>query len=68
MLLVIGNYNTHLGQSDVQYTYHQNTNKNGQLLNLANECTTNTKFKREKENFGRISLICQEGNHKLIIY
>ena len=51
LLLVIGDCNAHLGPTDVQYTYHKDTNSNGQLLlDLAIECNmviTNTKFQKK---------------------
>ena len=32
VLLVLGDFNAHLGTDDVKYSYHKKTNKNGQLL------------------------------------
>ena len=51
LLLVIGDYNAHLGPTDVHYTYHNETNSNGRmLLDLATECNmeiTNTRFQKK---------------------
>ena len=35
----MGDFNAHIGSSYAGYTYHENTNNNGQLLiDLASEC------------------------------
>ena len=50
LLLVVGDCNAHLGTSDVPYSYHMETNSNGQLLlDLSIECNmviTNTTFQK----------------------
>ena len=51
--MVIGDFNAHLGEDVAKYTYHKNTNSNGQLMNdlnnEANLMTTNTYFQKKKE-------------------
>ena len=32
MILVVGDYNAHLGSDDALYSFHKETNKNGELL------------------------------------
>ena len=50
VLIVVGDFNAHLGKNEAKYTYHNNTNSNGQfLLDLACECNlliTNTTFQK----------------------
>ena len=50
VLIIVGDFNAHLGSDDARYTYHTKTNKNGQLLlYLAAECNliiTNTTFQK----------------------
>jgi len=52
LLIIMGDFNAHIGKDDARFTYHQKTNKNGQLLlDLAMECNltiTNTKFQKKK--------------------
>ena len=51
LLLVLGDFNAHIGKEDANFTYHEKTNSNGQLLlDLALECKmqiTNTKFQKK---------------------
>ena len=53
VLLVIGDFNAHLGEDKVKCSYHKNTNSNGELLNdlssEANLLITNTHFQKKKE-------------------
>ena len=50
ILLVIGDFNAHIGVEDAKYTYHNNTNTNGKfLLDLVAEnnlVITNTTFQK----------------------
>ena len=51
LLLVLGDFNAHIGKVDGNFTYHEKTNNNGQLfLDLALQCKmqiTNTKFQKK---------------------
>ena len=53
VILVMGDFNAHLGNNDVQHTYHTTTNKNGCLMNdyiqEANLMVGNTSY-RKKSN------------------
>ena len=48
LLLLCGDFNARLGKGDAQFTYHTNTNRNGEkfadFLTEHNLCATNTKF------------------------
>ena len=61
MLLVIGDFNAHIGSSDMPYTYYEHTNKNGQhLLDLAVETSmfiTNTMFQKKA---GKLWTFCSD--------
>lgn len=50
VLLVVGDFNAHIGKDDAAHTYHENTNSNGKLLlDLAEEnnlIITNTTFQK----------------------
>ena len=52
VLVVLGDFNAHIGEKDARYTYHLNTNKNGQhLLDLSSEknlVITNTTFQKRR--------------------
>ena len=52
VLVVVGDFNAHLGENDARYTYHLNTNKNGQhLQELSSEknlIITNTTFQKRR--------------------
>ena len=52
ILMVMGDFNAHIGKEDAKFSYHETTNKNGQLLlDLALECNMvilNTKFQKKK--------------------
>ena len=52
VLLVHGDFNGHTGKDDENFTYHEKTNDNGQLLlDVSMECRlmiTNTKFQKKK--------------------
>ena len=52
LLLVMGDFNADIGSADALFTYHTDTNKNGQLLlDLAEETAmtiTNTRFQKKK--------------------
>ena len=52
LLLVMGDFNAHIGSNYALHTYHENTNKNGQLLiDLSLECNlsiSNTTFQKKK--------------------
>ena len=58
ILLVLGDFNAHIGNNDGNFTFHKNTNNNGQLLvNLSQECKmqiTNVKFQKRKVGYGPI--------------
>ena len=51
-VVIMGDFNAHIGEDDAKFTYHERTNKNGQLLlDLAMECNMlilNTKFQKKK--------------------
>ena len=51
VLLVVGDFNTHLGEDIAKFTYHKNTNTNGKIVNdLVNEAgliVTNTQFQKK---------------------
>ena len=51
VLLVIGDFNAHLGTDTVKYSYHESTNKNGELvLDMVEEAglaITNTLFRKK---------------------
>ena len=51
VLLVVGDFNAHIGKTHRQYTYHDTTNKNGQLvIDFAEEADmiiTNTNYKKK---------------------
>ena len=71
MVLVIGDFNAHLGTDKAKYTYHKNTNTNGLHLNeLAEETNmiiTNTTFQKRK---GKLSTYISDmnGNKSQIDY
>lgn len=52
LLMVLGDFNAHIGNDMVKYSYHQNTNSNGKLLlEMAIETgmiITNTSFQKKK--------------------
>ena len=52
VLVVLDDFNAHIGEIDAKYTYHLNTNKNGQhLLDLSSEknlVITNTTFQKRR--------------------
>ena len=52
LLIEVGDFNAHLGNADVPYTYHQSTNSNGTyLLEHTSECNliiTNTQRRKKK--------------------
>ena len=51
VMLVIGDCNAHLGRNLARYTYHESTNKNGELVSdMVNEAglvITNTMFRKK---------------------
>ena len=51
LLMVIGDFNAHIGSEDAQHTFHSKTNHNGQLLldltQEANLLITNTTFQKK---------------------
>ena len=55
-IVILGDFNAHLGKKDALFTFHNETNKNGELLkNLSTETNmaiTNTAFKKRKGNYG----------------
>ena len=57
LLLVLGDFNAHIGKEDANFTYHEKTNNNGQLLlDLALECKMQIQIlnsRRNTANFGR---------------
>ena len=70
VLIIIGDFNARIGKDDGNFTYHQETNKNGVLLiDIINEkqlVITNTCFQKSLINFGHI-WIHAAGNISLTI-
>lgn len=52
VLLVLGDFNAHLGEDTVKYTYHKNTNRNGEIVkDLVSEAglvVTNSHFQKKR--------------------
>lgn len=62
-LIVMGDFNAHVGQEDgFKYTYHSKTNKNGHLLiNFALELNliiTNSKFQKKRNKLWSFYVLC----------